>query len=34
MKKMNLKNMKDKKIKRIKTLMDATKVKDINQRKK
>ena len=30
MKKMNLKNMKDKKIKRIKTLMDATKVKDIN----
>lgn len=34
MKKMNLKNMKDKKIKRIKTLMDATKVKDINQRNK
>ena len=34
MKKMNLKNMKDKKIKRIKTLMDATKVKDINKRKK
>ncbi len=34
MKKMNLQNMKDKKIKRIKALMDATKIKDINQRNK